>query len=295
MLPRGAKVRLKLAYFAVRRRFVRSFLSYDATQLVEGLREIGVAPGATVMLHSAYGEHFGFLGTADQLADVFLDAVGPNGNLLMVSLPYRTSSLEFLLSRKQFDVRNTPSMMGLVSEFFRRRPGVRRSLHPTHPVLAFGPRADWIVCDHPDCIYPCGPRTPFERLLALDGHAVFFNVPLDTLTFFHYLEHLVHADLPFPLYTENTFDVPVVDQTGETRKVTTFVFSPEAIGRRRFRILESELRRRGLVRERRIGNGRVLAVLVRDVVNCVEDMRRGGRYFYDLAGTPSAEGGVLAQ
>ena len=67
---------------------------------------------------------------------VFLDVLGPTGNLLMVSLPYRSSSLQYLSTLKCFDVRKTPSMMGLVSAYFRRRAGVLRSLHPTHPVLA---------------------------------------------------------------------------------------------------------------------------------------------------------------
>jgi len=238
------------------------------------------------MLHSAFGSQYGFRGTVDDLTNVFLDAIGPEGNLLMVSLPYRSSSLQYLTNLKRFDVRKTPSMMGLVSEMFRRRPNVLRSLHPTHPILAHGPKAQWFLAGHESCLYPCGPGTPFEKLAAMDGKVVFFNVPLDTLTFFHYLEHLVSPDLPFALYTEHPFEVPVIDQMGEWRTVTTFVFSPEAIRRRRFHVLQDELSRRKLIRARRVGNSRVLAVRVGDVVECVEDMRRRGIYFYDLTDLP---------
>jgi aminoglycoside 3-N-acetyltransferase len=285
-IPRSYKIWLKAKLLEARRVFVRTFLSYDAERLNVALRSLGVRQGDSVMLHSAFGEHFGFRGSIEELTKTFTDAVAPNGHLLMVSLPYRSSALEYLGTLKQFDVRNTPSMMGLVSELFRRRRDVLRSLHPTHPVLVHGPRAHWFVDEHPTCVYPCGPGTPFDRLASVDGKAVFFNVPFAMFTFFHYLEHLVSSDLPFPLYTEKPFSVRVIDEMGNPRTVTTFAFSAEAISRRRFHVLEDELRRRKLILERRVGNSRILAVRIRDAVDCVEDLRRKGRYFYELTDLP---------
>jgi hypothetical protein len=43
-----------------------------------------------------------------------------------------------------------------------------------------------------------------------------------------------------------------------------------------------------MIKSRRIGNGEVLAIRVRDAVDCVEDMRRHGRYFYDFSGLSSS-------
>ena len=282
-LPRSLKTKLRAVHSDARQLLVRAFLSYDAERLAACLRSLGIEHGDNLMLHSAFAAHYGFRGTITELTDVFLDAIGSEGNLLMVSLPYRSSSLEYLTSLKSFDVRKTPSMMGLVSEYFRRRPYVVRSLHPTHPVLASGPGANWIIAEHSTCLYPCGPASPFERLHALDGKAVFFNVPLDTLTFFHYLEHLVSPDLPFALYTEKPFKVPVINRAGERTVVSTYAFTLEAIRRRRFQVLEKELKSRGLIRERRLGNSRIIMVHLRDVVDCVQDMRGRGRYFYDMA------------
>ena len=281
---RNVKLALKAKFLEARKVFVKAFMSYSPDQLLLSLRSMGVQSGDTLMLHSAFGAHHGFRGTVEELTNVFLEAVGPGGNLLMVSLPYRSSTLDYLSHSKQFDVRKTPSMMGLVSEYFRRRTGVLRSLHPTHPVLAMGASAEWIVAGHENCLFPCGPDSPFDRLAALDGKAVFFNVPIATLTFFHYLEHQVRADLPIPVYLEAPITVPVIDQMGELRTVTTFVFSPEAIKRRRFEILEGELRHRRSIQERRLGNTRIAVVKVRDTLDCVEAMRSRGQYFYDLAG-----------
>lgn len=291
-LPRNQRLWLKAKALEARRVFVRAFLSYDAERLKACLRATGVHPGDSVMLHSAFGVHFGFRGSIDELTEAFLDVIGPDGNLLMVSLPYRSSALQYLSTLKQFDVRNTPSMMGLVSEHFRRRADVRRSLHPTHPILVHGPRTDWFIGEHPTCLYPCGPQTPFDRLAAADGKAVFFNVPFAMFTFFHYLEHLVSPDLPFSLYTEKPFLVPVIDEMGQARTVTTFAYTTGAISRRRFHVLEDEMRRRGQIREGRVGASRILVVNVRDAVECVEDMRRSGRYFYEMGDASEGPGGA---
>ena len=115
------------------------------------------------MLHSAFEPFHGFRGTIEELTNALLEAIGPEGNLLMVSLAYGSSSLEYLKNLKLFDVRKTPSMMGLVSEFFRRRPNVLRSLHPTHPMLALGPKAEWIVADHELSEYPLWPRNTLRK------------------------------------------------------------------------------------------------------------------------------------
>ncbi|MFM9884898.1 MAG: AAC(3) family N-acetyltransferase [Burkholderiales bacterium] len=238
------------------------------------------------MLHSAFSRVHGYRGTAESLTNVFLDAVGPTGHLLMVSLPYRSASIDYIESGRTFDVRRTPSMMGMVSELFRRRSDVVRSLHPTHPILVRGPRAAWFVDEHPDCLYPCGPGTPFDRLVEMNGKALFFNVPFDNFTFFHYLEHVVSAFLPFPLYSNKPYTVSIVDHDGSSRAVKTFVFAAEAIRRRRFAILDAEMRRRGLIAKKRVGNSYILAVHVRDTIDCVREMQREGRFFYDLTGLP---------
>lgn len=281
-LPRPWKVWLKARFLNARARFTETIMSYDEDRLQATLRQLGLSTGDSVMLHSAFGRDHGFRGTIEQLTNVFLDVLGPTGHLLMVSLPYRSSSLQYLSNLKQFDVTRTPSMMGLVSELFRRRPDVLRSAHPTHPVLVRGPQAQWFVAEHPQCLYPCGPGTPFEKLAQVNGQVVFFNVPFDTFTFFHHLEHLVSPQLPFPLYTDEPFTVRVIDRDGKALTVSSYVFSLEAISRRRFAVLEEELRRRGAIRQRRVGNTLIQAIRARDAIDCTMEMSRRGQFFYAL-------------
>ncbi|MCW5632253.1 MAG: AAC(3) family N-acetyltransferase [Rubrivivax sp.] len=288
-VPKPLKAALKARLKQLRIAAVGALRSYGGVQLLQALRRLGVRDGDVVMLHSAFSREHGFRGSAGELIDLFLEAVGPSGHLLMVSMPYRNASLDWLQSGRSLDVRRTPSMMGLVSESFRRRAGVLRSVHPTHPVLAHGPRAESFIAGHADCVHPCGPGTPFDAVARADGVAVFYNVPLETFTFFHHLEHLVHADLPFPLYTPAAFDAPVIDAEGVHRTVRTYAFDRQAIARRRPERLFAALRQQGNVRTQVVGASTLMAIRVRDAIECTRQMRARGEYFYAM---PSPAGHV---
>ena len=281
-LSGSQKAKLKAIRSAGTRLFIERFRSYGSRELEAALRALGVTSGDTVMLHSSFASS-GFRGSPKELADVFLKTIGPNGTLLMVSLPYSSSTYEYLQKKKSFDVRKTPSHMGMISESFRRREGVMRSFHPTHPVLAFGHKAEWVLADHDKCLFPCGPRSPFEKFLQLGGKIVFFNVPFTTMTFFHYLEHTVEKILPFPLYRSESFAVPSIDSTGKTAMIETRAFSPDAVSRRRPTALMEALDKQNLVRRRRIGNTHLMCVGAKDAIAGTEQMARAGKIFYDLA------------
>jgi aminoglycoside 3-N-acetyltransferase len=271
-------------YLKVKRWVVNHFLSYGSDELRGCLGSLGIREGDTILCHSSFSPFSGFQGSVREIIDVLQQAVGERGNVMMVSMPYTTNTYEYLDKVKSFDIRKAPSRMGLISESFRRQKGVLRSLHPTHPVLAAGPKAPWIVADHEKALSPCGPGTPFEKLALLEGKVIFLNVRLtETFTFIHYLEDRIKDKLPFPLYFDEPFTVPVRDFEGREHIVKTNAFSPAAIERRWPEILEKELDKRNSIRRARIGNSKLLLVTTRDAIECVDEMTRGGRFFYNLS------------
>jgi aminoglycoside 3-N-acetyltransferase len=283
-LSRARKNRLRGLLLRGKQAFVRAFRSYDKPALVAALRRLGAGEGRALLVHSSFRAGNGFRGLPGDAIDAMQEAVGESGHLLMVSLPYRSSALAYFRVTDRFDARATPSAMGLLSELFRRRDGVLRSLHPMHPVLARGPKAAWIVGGHERCPYSCGPGSPFDKLLQLDGMVAFFDAPFAAFTFFHFLEHRVCARAGVSLYHETPFRVTVACPDGVERVVDCRVFSEEAMRRRRFPVLEEELRRRRLVRGLRIGNTRLEAVELREVVACVDAMADRGEFFYAREG-----------
>jgi aminoglycoside 3-N-acetyltransferase len=235
------------------------------------------------MLHSGFSRDTGFRGTVDAFTDAILDALGPHGTFVMPSLSYRGAALDYLSKLEIFDVRKTPSMMGLVSEFFRRRDDVLRSVNPMHPVVATGRDAEWLVAGHEDAVYSCGAETPWSRLVDIDSKVIFFDTAFASFTFFHHIEHEVSPKLPFSLYAEPPFDVPVRDREGNLLVVRTHAFSREAIRRRRFAVFEEELRQRGLIKSRRLGNTTLMLIRVRDALGHAKRMIKNGRYFHDVS------------
>ena len=270
-------------YYNGRAEFIRHFRSYDSASLRTRLTEMGLRSGDTLLVHSAFGRLLGFKGSPQALIDTFMDVIGPTGNLLMVSIPYMSSTSDYLKGGKTFDVRKTTSKMGLVSETFRRGPHVMRSLNPSHPILACGPQADWIVSGHDSCHYSCGRGSPFEKLLELQGKVLFFGVSEFHFTFHHYLEDMIKDELPFSLYEAQPYTVNVIDIEGKTREVTTYAFTKEAIARRRVDVLFDELTRRGQMTRTQIGNTPMVLLKVSDSVLCTKELARNGVYFYDMA------------
>ena len=274
------KHKLRSVYYALRQRYVDTFHAYGEAQLLTTLRSLGIAQGDTLMVHAGFNRFSGFNASPSRLIDTLLEAVGENGNLLMVSMAYMSSAYDYLKQGKPFDVRKTVSHMGLVSETFRRRKGVLRSLHPSNPVLAAGPKAQWIVENHDACVQPCGPGSPFDKLGQLHAKVLFYDASIFTNTFFHYLEDSLEARLPFPLFREEIVEATVIDYAGSTRVIRTKAYSQEAIRRRRPEIMTRELDRLGLIKRARVGNSELLLLATDDLLRVVSEMASRGTFFY---------------
>jgi aminoglycoside N3'-acetyltransferase len=260
---------------------------HGPAELAEGFSRLGIHRGETLLVHSSFRHDRGFTGSPQDVVECLRAAVGDEGNLLMVSLPFRTSAYDYLKTDPVFDVRRTLSQMGIVSEIFRRRPGVLRSLHPTHPVLALGRDAAWLIRDHEKSTVPCGRETPFGKFRELGGKVLFYDVPFGTFTFIHHIEDLLAGSLPFSVYRDPPMPGRVVDENGRTLVVPTRVFSEEAVRRRRPELLERRLRSKKLISGVRVGRTRLMLLKSDDAVREAMDMAAEGEFFYAGAGTRS--------
>jgi aminoglycoside 3-N-acetyltransferase len=270
-----------------RQYYVDQFKSFGPAELLAALRATGISSGDTLMVHAAFEPHHGFRGTTTDFVDTLEEAVGTTGTIVMPSMPYTGSTFEYLSKHKVFDVRKTPSHMGLVSEFFRRRPGVVRSLNAAHPVLAKGPKADWLIADHEKCQFSCGPGSPFEKLLAADGKVLLFNVGLSFLTFFHYLESVVMDRTGMHLYRQPPFNAVVVDSRGVERQLLTYAFSSNAVRMRDPARLPRWLDEDDHLRRLRLGASSLITLELRKVLATVELRAEAGQFFYNRPASSS--------
>src|SRR5688500_2762369 len=139
----------------------------DREGVARDLRALGLRAGDTVLVHSSLSR-IGYVdGGAEAVVDAFLEVLGPAGTLAVPTFPFTGSMLAHVRSDPDFDVDETPSKMGAITEALRTRPGALRSLEPTHPVAALGPSAAFLVEDHVNGAGSCDEHSPLYRLTRL--------------------------------------------------------------------------------------------------------------------------------
>lgn len=164
-------------------------------QIAKDLHTLGAREGGVLLVHSSLSA-FGYVeGGPETVILGLLAALGLEGTLLMPALSY-----EHVTRRSPtFDVRHTPSNVGAIPEYFRTRPGTRRSMHPTHSVCAVGPRTAELLDDHPLDNTPCGSHSPFHKLRDVSGQLLMLGCGLYANTSMHAIEELVE---PLYLYAD---------------------------------------------------------------------------------------------
>ncbi len=114
----------------MRTAYLRLWYTFGPADLLAALRRLGVQPGDTLLVHCSFDRFEVFTGKATDVISVLQEAVGPTGTLLMPTMPFTGSALDYIAGGTVLDVKRAPSQMGLVSELFRRSADVRRGRIP---------------------------------------------------------------------------------------------------------------------------------------------------------------------
>jgi aminoglycoside 3-N-acetyltransferase len=225
------------------------------SDLTGALRSLGIRGGDTIMVQSAFAGLRYFNGSPREAVEALIAAVQPDGTVAMPAFPFDGISLDYLSRGPTFDVRRSPARTGLLSEVFRRRPDTLRSLHPTHSVTAWGPRAEEIVADHPCSHTPFDEHSPWHSLVRLDAWDVNLGLTLRRLaiTHCHYFEERLEPQLGVQLYWPHPFDVEVVDLAGNVHRVEAYAHHPESRAIRNYPRLYERYREAGVLHNRRVG------------------------------------------
>jgi len=147
--------------------------TFTDSEFVDLLHDLGFRPGAMVMVHSAFSRVKRRVPdlTPQKLIKQMQELLGPEGTLLMPTFAFRGRQSHYVETHTHFDVRNTPSSVGALTDVFRQMPGVIRSYHPTHSVAGWGLHAKDILSTH-HCGSTFGVTSPFYRLREYDGLVV---------------------------------------------------------------------------------------------------------------------------
>lgn len=224
-----------------------------APELDAGLRQLGIAPGEVVLVHSSL-RSFGHLeGGARGVVQTLLDLLGESGTLVVPTFHH---TFFWGGPRQVWDREQTPSYMGIISETARTWPGARRSRHAPHPLAAIGAHAADLTGRLNISDYAFD--SPFYRLLELDAWVLLMGVDFNVCTLLHMVEEL--AEVPYRHWAELSGTV-VVDGQPSLR---TFPFLRRYPGvENDFLRCGRELEEQGLVQLVWVGQSTLRALRVR--------------------------------
>ena len=243
---------------------------HNKDSLFADLKNAGLKPDDTVLVHSSMkslGEVEGrALGFLQVLAEYFSDGL----------LAFPTLSWDLVNYRQPvYSVRDTPCTTGLLPELFRKFPGVKRSLHPTHSITALGKDADAFLAGHELFDSPCHRNSPWGRLYDRHAKILFIGTGIGCNTFLHGVEEW----LPVPeMLTESAENLVVFDYDGNRIEVPSR--RHEGDHSQYYHLMEKEFRNSGALQESKLGDARLLILDARMAGNIVYDLLRQNMWFF---------------
>ena len=184
--------------------------------------DMGIQKGDVVFVHSSTGKlNINF--SAFKVVRILKDVVGDEGTILFPNWHFNYRAADYLSDESNcFDVRKSPSMMGLISELARRNKEAKRSLHPTNAVVAIGKHADYLIGEHHQDIYPNGKKSPFYKVTEFNGKIIGIGEPAHlSLSFVHCIEDIEPEKFPYKTREDKVYTGKVIDYEGNELSVDT--------------------------------------------------------------------------
>jgi aminoglycoside 3-N-acetyltransferase len=189
-------------------------------ELANQWRDCGIQQGDVLLLHSNVKRvliHYrrrDAQWTVGDILESLLVALGSQGTLVLPLFNFNfTKGIPF-------DMRSSPSHMGILTEVGRQWPGAVRTGHPIYSFAAIGAAAGAFqgVCNYSGY----GMDSPFALLKKLSGKIAVIDLPeQDSMTFYHHVEEALQV----PYRYNKTWSGQYTDLSGntQTREFSLFV------------------------------------------------------------------------
>jgi len=207
-------------YFALRAKLhplIRAaYGTFDAAGLRAHLEQRIGEDFDVLMVHSSVN-HLKPMYTegALELVRMLVSLCGPERTLVMPAFyfgePELGGAYPTFARRPRFDLRRTPSMMGLATEIFRRWKGVAQSRHPVYRICALGPLARALTEGHECAGGATGPGTPFDFMAKRNARIIGIGKSIQVLTQAHHVEGLLGDAFPVPARVGQPINMTIVD------------------------------------------------------------------------------------
>jgi aminoglycoside 3-N-acetyltransferase len=183
------------------------------TSLAGDWRQAGIRSGDLILIHSSLRRTMrrcvagGMSGAVGDILESFREAVGDTGTVLFPLFNFQFTE------GVPFDMRTTPSQMGVLTETARQLDGAVRTGHPIYSFAAIGARAaEFAGIDN---YSGYGADSPFARLRELGGRIAILDLPdQHSMTFYHHVEEMKNVPYRF----HKSFAGDYTDSSGVTSR-----------------------------------------------------------------------------
>lgn len=156
---------------------------YSKEDLLEQLDKLKIDREGTLLVHSSYKS----MGDVEGGPETVLDALSEYMKDGLLVLP--THTWKYINKDNPiFNVKESPSNVGILTELFRQRKGVIRSEHPTHSVAALGAEAAEFTEGEYRFNTACARESVWGKLVDRNAQILMLGVDLTKCTFIHGIE-----------------------------------------------------------------------------------------------------------
>jgi aminoglycoside 3-N-acetyltransferase len=224
ILPLDSFVALRRIYRLVIKKANRPLSETEFRTILA--QRIGIKEGSVVFIHSSF-DTLNLSFSVYRLLEILLETVGANGTLLFPAWHFTIRAEEYLNKGLVFDVKRSPSVLGLLSEIARRHPSAVRSIHPINSIVAIGKHAEEMINDHGKSIYPCDETSPYYKIIKYNGIIAGLGVDTNFLSFVHCPEDVIKQQFPVKTRLDTIFEAKVKMQDGSIKIIKTLTAHPQ--------------------------------------------------------------------
>lgn len=261
-----------------------------AGQITADLRKMGIQPGDILFIHSSL-KSLGYVdGGPKAVIQGLLDAVGPEGTLLLPTYYMPGGSIlgTCQLEGYVFDPRIHGTNMGALPDAFLQFPGVERSIHPTHSVSAIGKYAKFLTEAHHLAPSVFGKGSPWQRFHELNGTVLGIGISMGPVTFYHLLEDTLGDQFPVKVWMNETYQMPCKGWNGEDYLVPVRPYRAEITPQRidhksredLREFMRSYLNQSGTLKPGAVGEAKAWFIQANDFFECLNSLAQNGLTIY---------------
>jgi len=189
-------------------------MTVNFDELISNFKKLGVVKGDVLLVHSSYKSFGGVEGGPQTVINALKSILTEDGTLIVPTFNYD------FCQGKSYDVKTTPSKMGIITEIVRADPNSKRTLDPVFSFAILGKHRDYLTNLEND--HSFGANSVFEKLRELDAKIMIIGLAYnESVTFFHHIEETQRCDYRY--FKEFRGKIIDYENTERDCKITLFV------------------------------------------------------------------------